>query len=304
VGATGKSDVDHLIAAQRAGCAQITSRPIDLDDLLVAIRLAKSASIDGKAVGSFAVFPASGGAGGTTFSSYLAVELARITGRQIALVDLDLAFGGVANILDIATPFTLTHLAGAEALDEHMLQKAAAQADPNLHAFVRAPTIEEAFTVDETALCNIVQAMKEHFPCTVFDLPRTLDTVTTTVFQECDKIILVLELTLAGLDNAKRLVDALVRAGRDRDQIEIVVNRYRKGIHTCNIDSVAEHLGHEPLGVIPNDYHSVRKALDVGERLSPRSPVRSEISRVAGRLLGKEGRPERGGWLNRLMLGR
>ena len=304
VGATGQSDVNHLIAAQRAGCTQITSRPIELGDLLVAMRLATSVPSDEEAIGSFAVFSATGGAGGTTFASYLAVELARITRRQTALVDLDLAFGGVANILDLSTPFTLAHLAGAEALDGHMLQQAAAQADSDLHAFVRAPTIEEAFTVNETALCNIIRSAKEHYPCTVFDLPRILDNVTTTAFQECDKLILVLELTLAGLDNAKRLIDAIARAGTDRDRIEIVVNRYRRGIHACSIDSVAQHIGQQPLGVVPNDYHAVRKAIDMGERLSLRCPVRSEISRVANRLIGKEGRQERGSWFNRLVLGR
>ncbi len=301
VGATSTSELTHVIAAQRAGCTQITSRPVDANDLLVALRLALSVGDEQKG-GSFTVFSAAGGVGGTTLACYLALELAQISGRQTALLDLDLAFGGVGLYLDVSAPYTLAHLTSASTVDEHMLSRAAAETRPGLHVFVRAPTIEEALSVDEESLCRIVDHARDVYQYTVFDLPRKIDHVTVHTLGLCDRLIIVSELTVTGLQNAKRFIDAACRESIERDRVEIVVNRYRKGIHACSVETVEDYIGKRPLSVLPNDYQSVRKAIETGEHLPSRSPVRREISRLARQLVGEDKRPSRGRWLSRLAL--
>lgn len=304
VGATGRSELTHVIAAQRAGCAQITAQPIDAKDLIAALCQALKVP-DGDGDGkNFSVFSATGGAGATTLACYLAIELARITEKQTALLDLDLEFGGVARTLDISTQHTLADLATASSLDGDLMRSAAVELEPGVHAFVRAPTLEEACSIEQDALCSVIQSATEIYPYVVFDLPRKLDHVTSYAVERCDKLIVLLEVTLPGIENAKRLIDALSREIMTRDRIAVVVNRYRKGIHACTVEMAEKYLQHPVLSVVPNDYHSVRKAIDTGKRLSIRNPVRREIAKLATRLLGQEEEPERVTWFAKLGAGR
>ncbi|MFQ5412523.1 MAG: hypothetical protein ACE5EC_09490, partial [Phycisphaerae bacterium] len=66
VGVTGTNDVNKCIMAQRAGCRQLTSKPIDENDLLVALRRALNESSEPPPMGkTLSVIGSSGGAGAT-----------------------------------------------------------------------------------------------------------------------------------------------------------------------------------------------------------------------------------------------
>src|SRR5262249_60389605 len=97
VGITGTADLNHVIAAERAGCRQIVTRPIDAHDLNLAIRRAVSHFVEpAPRCKSLALMGATGGAGATMVACHLAVELAAVSQARCALMDLDLDFGGVA----------------------------------------------------------------------------------------------------------------------------------------------------------------------------------------------------------------
>src|SRR5262249_34887482 len=124
IGVTGSADLNHAIAAQRAGCRQIVTRPIDAHDLNLAIR--RALSHFGEEVPrckSLALMGATGGAGATMVACHLAVELAAISHARCELIDLDLEFGGVARAFDLAPQLTIAELAKAGALDELLMRK-------------------------------------------------------------------------------------------------------------------------------------------------------------------------------------
>jgi pilus assembly protein CpaE len=298
VGVTAEADARRLISAQRAGCAQATTRPIDPDDLAVALQQALGQT-DGSAIASrtFAVLGSVGGAGSTTIATYLAVEIALLMREAVALFDLDLECGGVAEALDLTPQYTIADLASAGVVDSALLEKASTVLPNGVHVFARPPTIDAAHGVDEGVVRNILQTAHGTFPYVVCDLPRHLSPLTGAVIEQCTRLVLVVQLTVPSLRNAQRVIDAITGEGMSDKHIELVVNRYRKNITDCTIETVERQFGRQPLAIVPSDFKSVHAALDSGQPLVRRNAVRAAIREMAARLTGYEERNKGKTWL-------
>jgi pilus assembly protein CpaE len=305
VGVTASSDVEFVLAAQRAGCRQITPKPIDLNDLAVALRGALGMSTwgSGKA-NTLALIGAVGGAGVTTIACTLTMALAKITNSPAALIDVDFDFGGVARAWDINSRYTIADVSETGAAEPFMIEDAMVELAGGVHVLARPPTIEQGSMIEETTLGRIITTVKRMYPHVVLDLPRKLDSVTGCAIQECDKLLIVLQLTVPAIDNASRFVDSLGRFGIPHDRLEFVVNRYRKGIHSVTIENVEGKFKKNVLGVLPNDFRSVAAALDIGKPVSERSPFARAITDLASKLTGSEVELPKKSWLSGLGRGR
>jgi pilus assembly protein CpaE len=305
VGVTGKVELGPVLVAQRAGCSVITTRPIDPADLLAALRQAvgkdDEPATDGQ---TLAILGSIGGAGSTTLACNLAAGLAQITGSPTALFDLDLEFGGVAAAFDLDTSFTIADLARAGAVDRSLLEKAALKLPLGLHVFDRPRTIRDAHGIDQLMVRTVLGMARKVYRNVLIDLPRRLDDIVGCALEQTNRLILVVQLTVPSIKNARRIVEALEAEGVARDRIEIVVNRYNKAVHSCTVEMVQDQLRKKVLGLVPSDFESVHRALDVGAPLSKRNSVRNAIREIAVRLAGVEQEePRTKGWLSRISLG-
>ncbi len=307
VGITATTDLNLVIAAQRAGCRQISMRPLDPTDLINASRRAIGQSEDAANQRILAVFGTIGGAGATTFASYLAVCLAADSKQRVGLLDFDCEFGGVARAFDVSPPFTITDMASVGSVDPALFARGAVSLDCGVDIVARPPTIAEAHTLEENAIRSILRTSSSLYPHTVVDLPRRLDPVTGAAVEMCSRLILVAQLTVPSIDNTRRLIEALSSEGVQQDRIEIVINRYRKNVHSITVEMVEKELSHKILGLIPSDYAAVNSALDTGQALSTKNPVRAAIAEIAAKLAGpkaSETAAKKGGWFASLGIGR
>lgn len=307
VGLTSGVDVNGLISAQRAGCAQFSSLPIDPCDLVMALRRAVEAGLEGVAENmTVSVWGAMGGAGSTMLACNLAVELARPSGAPAALLDLDLEFGTVAKSFDVTPTFTVADLTSVGAVDSVLLDKAAIKLPCGVHLFARPSDLHQAGSIEPHALQATLREIKAHYQYAVLDLPRKLDPNTGAAIDASERLIMVIQLTVPSLDNAKRTMLALHSEGIHSDRIHVVVNRYRKNVHTCTLEMAHQHLGTEIACVIPSDYAAVQKAVDTGSTLAEKNPVRAAIAELAAKLMGRaeeEKSTERRSWLSSLRKG-
>lgn len=305
VGITGGTDLKRLIAAQRAGCTYISTRPIDANDLVIALRHAvDQAGVPASEHDTFALMGTVGGAGATTIACHLLTELAELSGSPTALFDLDLEFGGVARNLDLSPRYTVADLAGVGAVDAVLLEKSGVLVRPNAIVFARPPSIHEAHAIDELGVRNVLRAATRTYRYSVVDLPRRLDAIAGAAIESCSRLLLVLQLTVPSIDNARRLIDALAAEGVGQDRVELVVNRFRRSIHNCTVEMVQEQLGQPVLSVVPNDYEAVNRAVDIGQALSSKSPVRSAIRQLAEKLIGRQEAQKPKNWLAKVGLRR
>lgn len=308
IGATGTNDVNKCIMAQRAGCRQLTSKPIDENDLLVAIRSALNDKRDLAAVPpwgkSLCVIGTSGGAGATTVACYLTMALTDMSKSSAAILDLDLEFGTVAKSWDLNPRYTIVDLAGVNRIEEQHIEDFFLELPSGIAVLPRPDQIEQAHTIDENTLKNILQTTHSMFPYLVMDLPRKLDAVTGAAIEACDKLVLVAQLTVPGILNAGRLSEALVRFGVPMEKLEFVINRYNKKVHNLAVEALETRVGKKVLAIIPNHYKSLSVANDLGEPVSERNPVRKAIADLAGKLCGKPPEECQSGWIASLGFGR
>jgi pilus assembly protein CpaE len=298
VGVTGRNDLTAAIAAQRAGCNQFVTRPIDVPDLLDAMHRVHAAR-NGTARGStIALIGATGGCGVTTLACHLAAELAAVSRTRTAIMDLDLEFGGVARAFDLTPVHTLADLARAGAIDADLLSRAAAGTACGIDVFARPATLQETLELDESGIERALHVASASYSYLVLDLPRRLTALTGFAIECCTKLLLVMQLTVPSVDNARRLIQAIGQSGVSPDQVEIVVNRYRRSMHQCTIELLEQQLSRKVFGIVPNDYQAVREAIDTGRPLSQRNPVRAAIHELAQRLVSAENAPARPGWMS------
>jgi pilus assembly protein CpaE len=304
VGVTADADIQRVISAQRAGCTHVTTRPLDPDDLVAALHRALGHHGPAPAASrSFAVLGSVGGAGTTTIAAYLAVEIAQMMKETTALFDLDIECGGAADAFDLAPQYTLADLATAGTVDAALLEKASCVLPMGVHVFARPRTIREAHAIDESAVRSILQSAHRSFPYIVLDLPRYLSPITGVAIEQSSKLLLVLQLTVPSITNARRIIEAVTAEGIPGERIELVVNRYRKHVNSCTIQNVEQQLERRVLAVVPSDFESVHGALDTGKPLVRRNPVRAAIREMAARLTGYGKSHKRSAWLPKLGLG-
>lgn len=301
VGVTANTDVAHIIAAQRAGCTQIVMRPIDANDLAMALRKAigsQEKSLERSTVVS--VLGATGGVGATTIACHLAMELKDLFDQPAAVFDVDLEFGGVSRAFDVVPSYTIADLASAGAVDRFLLEKAATKTRSGVDVFARPIEFDNAHGISDSDIRTMIRGARQAYPFVVLDLPRHLSPITGVGIEESDKLLVAIQLTVPNIDNAKRLTQALVSEGVPQKRIAYVVNRFRKNIHSCTMEMAETELGGPILAIIPNDYPAVNQSTDSGSPLSPRHPVRACIRDLATQLVGKAEDKKPKGWFGKL----
>jgi len=287
VGLTGSNDFDLIIKAQRAGCKQLSRKPIDPDDLRAAVLRAAQEIFGAKSTGHCtAVMGPTGGSGSTTLACHLAMEMANQAVGRTLLVDLDFDFGGVARAFDLSPKFTFSDLAEASSIDKGVLETTIVKVDDGPDILARPRNIADAHRVSGETVRETLRVAAESYGHVIMDLPRKLDEITGVGIEMCDRLLLVVQLTVPSVDNAARLLDTLSGEGIGRERVDLVINRFRKKVHSCTVEMVEKQLNLKSIGTIPSDYSSVNRALDAGVLLSPKSAVRTSIADLAQKLLG------------------
>ena len=301
---------DAIIAPIRAGCDQFVCEPIDDKDFASAVARVVSRRLLGRAKNRcICVTGASGGVGATSIACNLALELAQVTETKCALVDLDPQFGDVATNFDCDPQYTIYHLAtsGTE-IDDAVLQKVLRNVNNGVHVLARPDLLEQHDMVTPDFLHHAIDVLTKSFETVVIDLPRRVDMYSFAATSQADLILIVCQLVVPSIRNAKRYYDGLVRYGIPAERIEVVVNRGDSSGGRITIDDLESLIEKPVYCCIPNDYQFVARSLDFGQpvaSLDRHNPVRAAIRKIAAKIVGEssgeEGDEARKGFFSRLL---
>lgn len=305
IGVGADAHPDRIIAAMRAGCGQFVRWPIDAQDLRVAVATLRRLRIPvGTVSRRIGVVGASGGAGATTLACNLALELAHLTERRCALVDMNLAFGDVACAFDVHPRHTLGDLCrpGVE-VDRTLLEMALEELPCKVSVLARPERIEQVDEVAPQSVYDTFRILEQMFPFVLADLPRHFSPATLAALEGADRVLLVTQLAVPQLRNALRLYEYLLGLGTSEDRVEIVLNRWKANHERITPQEVERQFRKPAFACIPNDYKHIGASRDLGHPLmsgAPASPARlviREIARqLAAHLLADE-EPRKGGGL-------
>lgn len=257
----------------REGISDVVALPFELGELLQ-ISLDTVAKADAGAAGSVALAPmvavarSLGGCGATSILTHLAADLAEHdpTGRGVVIVDLDLQFGSVAGYLGVAPRGNVADLLGAEdRLDEDLLRSVATEAGGGVSVIAAPDSIMPLESVDTDVLLRMIRLLRQQYAYVLLDLPANWTNWALSSALAADSIVLVAELTISSLRQAKRRLELFRSVGIDDCAVEIVVNRVEKRLfRAIDLADVAATLGRPVLGSIALEAPLVSAAQNQG----------------------------------------
>lgn len=274
VAAITDASVSLVRTLVREGISDVVSLPFELPELLQ-ISLDTAAKHDAAATAPVALAPLGvvarslGGCGATSLITHLAADLAEHdrTGRGVVIVDLDLQFGSVADYLGIQPRGTVADLLGAEdRLDEELVRSVATEAGGGVSIIAAPDAIMPLESVDTDVLLRMIRLLREHYGTVLLDLPANWTNWALSATLAADSIVLVTELTIASLRQAKRRLELFRTVGIDPRAVEVVVNRVEKRLfRSIGLDDVAETLGRPVLGSVSLEAPLVSAAQNQGQ---------------------------------------
>jgi pilus assembly protein CpaE len=285
-----QNNPEAILAPMRAGCDQFVCEPIDHNDLANAVaRVASRRLLSNAKSRCICVVGSSGGAGTTSIACNLALEIGNLADRDCALVDLDLQFGDVALNFDCEPRYTIHDLAeSGNELDRSILATTVTTLPCKVALLSRPETIEQHEAITPEVIHRVIELMALVYENVVIDVPGRFDIQTIAAMGQADLILIICQLQVPSLRNAKRFFETLTRMGVPEERIEVVINRSDGKSGRLTERDVEETLKKPVFAIIPNDYQFVARSIDFGRpiaALDRNSPVRAAIRKMARKIV-------------------
>jgi pilus assembly protein CpaE len=239
------------------------------------------------------VIGSKGGVGATTTAVNLAVSLQQMAeDKSVALMDMNPLLGGVHIFLDIKNSFSWAEGArDISRVDSTYLFNTLHKHPTGIHVLPAPskPLGLEAATPD--TMEKLVSHMRSAFDIVVMDGCKSFDDLSLRMLALSNTILVVSELNILSLVNAKKLLETFDSLGLTYGKdIKVVINRYQKKT-TVSPGEAEKTLGREIVSMIPNDYETTMSAINTGKTLSDmalNSAVMENFRELAALLLHKK----------------
>jgi pilus assembly protein CpaE len=233
--------------------------------------------------------PAVGGAGVTTLAIQTALLLLNSGGRgrsSTCLVDLDFQHGACADYLDLVPRLDLKEIEPRpERLDRQLLEVMLSHHSSGLAVIAAPNRPAEMRSFDPEMVTRLLDLVSSNFDFVVIDMPRTWFSWTDNVLLGSNRLLVVSEMTIPSLRQAKQLVAAIRERLGDEPQPQVIVNRFEQRLFSAGLKrgDIRQALGEDFIAAIPNNYRIVREAIDRGiplEEVKPGNRITAELKKI------------------------
>lgn len=266
------ADLATTRALIRQGVDDVIALPLDrvefndaINNLLAVATKSRSAAV--RLAPVIAVAQSVGGIGATTIATHIAHYLGQQGGaRGCCLVDLDLQFGNAASYLGATATLTMDDLLLAgQRVDGQLLRTVTANSAGGVAVVAAPERIAPLESVDTDQLLRVLQVARQEYDQVVLDLPGNWANWTLSAIDKADLILLVVDLSVGSLRQARRRIQLFEETGIDRSRIAIVANRVEKRLfRTISVKDAEDALHYPILATIHSDYPVVQSAHDQG----------------------------------------
>ncbi len=231
---------------------------------------------------------AKGGSGTTTVAVNCAVELARLTKRPTAIIDMKPCLGEVALFLGVRPRFTvLDAIENLHRLDRDFLRELMARHKSELDILAGSEQFDRPGAQDAGAIEELLRTLSRLYDYIVIDAGNTINACAVSSLYAADTIFLVTNPDVPSIRNAQRLVDRVRQLGAGSERVKILLNR----VSDQNLiapKQIETALGYGIHHTFSSDYRTVSTALNSGVplSLSNHSELASQFSSFTRHLLG------------------
>jgi pilus assembly protein CpaE len=265
-------DPETLLRALRAGAQEVLRKPLDRGALREAVervtRHQAKKSGTGGSRGIITVFSNKGGAGVSTIATNLGISLKRMTGREVALADLDVHSGDAAFMLGLSPTRSLGDVLAAAKIDSASVQDAIIKHDSGLHVLSQPELLDQVDGFTAAHVSTVLDILSSTYDLVVVDAPHVFNDLTLEIFDRSSTILLVCEPSIPSVRAARRSLEIFHKLNFmvTSDRVRLVVNR-RSDHSAINLPQIEETLGLPLFGSVTNDYAAVSMAINVGKPL-------------------------------------
>ena len=275
----------------RAGAQDVIPLPLSADDLEAALAPVRAELDKREDVARTAnaklvtVVKSVGGVGATALLAQLAMRFAQSEAaqrRDACLIDLDVQFGDIAFQLGLQPKLSLADLLEAGArLDGDLLRATTIEHPSGLKVITAPRDIMPIEGMPSDHLLRIVEIATREFGTVFVDLPTNWTNWSLSLVARSDLVLLVTELTVAGVSRARRQLDLLHSQDLGALDIRVVVNRFDKAMaKTVRPADIAQALGRDVAYTIANDFSVMRAAIDRGvpvDEIKRKTPLSRDL---------------------------
>ncbi len=287
-----EADTRVLRAALRAGIKDVLDMPLtsaQLDDathLIEDLRDDGEPRPDGKIrIGKVVtIMSPKGGAGKTMTAANVALTLASWTEpERVVILDADLQFGDICISLQIDPIHTIVDVArDIDKLDEPLLTSLLSRHSSEMRVLAAPLEPSLADEISTQVVVKTLGMLKRMFEYIVIDTAPFLDEPVLSILERSDIVLLVVDMDLPSVKNAKLALDTLRLIKFPFEKINLVLNRVNSKAR-LDIDELERSLGLEVMAAISSD-KLVPRSVNEGEpvvSLYPRSRVARDLRAVA-----------------------
>ena len=240
------------------------------------------------------VMAGKGGSGKTVTAVNLATALTFAEGPDMVVaVDADLQFGDVALLLQLEPTTTIVDVAAAiDTLSDPQLDGLLLRHESGLRVLPAPLLPTMAGSIAAQSIVSVIERLRGLYSRVVVDTAPIFDQMLVTLLDHSDDVVLVVDMDLPSVKNAKIALDGLRGAGYPIERIRLVVNRVNSKAR-LDIVELERSLGIPVVGSIPSDRllpQSVNEGIPA-VAFSPRSRVAKSFTDLAELFLARE--PER-----------
>jgi pilus assembly protein CpaE len=277
VALSDKPDVDLVIRAMRVGACDFFAMPLIkknffeiLDKIYNDFTNAKPKKSKCRVI---SVYSNKGGVGKTSIATNLALELAKMTKENVALIDLNFQLGDVTTFLDLKPSFNISYmLQNLDKINEDFLLSTLEKyKDTSLYVLADPPYFKQVDDIVSKNISKLFEILRDTFSYVVVDTSSGFDSKAMTVLENSDLVFFVTIVNLPALRNCQRCLELFEKMGFNQDKIQILINRYMEN-DEINAEDVEDVLGKRIYWKVPNNYFSMMSAINKGIPVSEVNP--------------------------------
>ena len=279
----------------RVGVVDVVPQPITREDLVAALEYASQVQSVAQAADSgsrariIAFVKGGGGVGATTLAVQSACVLAGMgkSNEPVAcLLDLDFQFGTAALYLDLPGKVDYHELVAApERIDGALLRGMMSKHSTGLEVLAAPAEVLPLDTITPEFITAALNVAGREFKYVLMDMPEAWTNWSYRALQGADLIIVVTQLTVAGVRQARRQLDTLAAQGIEEGRVRMALNRFEPGWgKSVRVREAEKALGHKVDFFIVNDYSTVSEAINQGVALS-RIKARTKVEKCIRKMI-------------------
>src|SRR5207237_10444449 len=168
-----------------------------------------------------------GGAGVSTIVTSLAVSLKRMTGREVALADLDVFSGDAAFMLGLSPTRSLGDVLAAAKIDSASVHGALIRHESGLYVLSQPELLDQVDGINASHVSSVLEILASTYDLVVVDAPHVFNDLTLELFDRSSTILLVCEPSIPSVRAARRSLEIFHKLNFmvASDRVRLVVNR-------------------------------------------------------------------------------